>query len=298
MAGIAYIYKRLWNPDLIIDTNGVLPNRLVQSINGKNKPYYEVKWKGTTQAGEELGTAAASVKDGTTTPFQITVVSSDVGDNRSTAAGFVHSVALIGVSTNSVQGYLDWTLDPLSAAGRAGRPQSTVEVVAMNGTTDVLSTRYYLWVDHAYACEWGTGATHDAEGNITIESPANTTLLTIAATYNESDGGVWHFPPDRMVKTERVEVIPGSSVPEVDGVILTGTFSGFDQELNDANVLGAVDTYMHQAYEGMTIYPQEPFYRWSTKVSKVLWSEALVDTAATYHIRIIQSTNRPNRSLI
>jgi hypothetical protein len=99
------------------------------------------------------------------------------------------------------------------------------------------------------------------------------------------------------VKTLRVEIIPGASVPEVDGVALTGTFTGFDQELNDANVLGSVDTYMHQAYEGMALYPAEPFYRWSTKASKVLWSEALIDTAATYHIRIIQSTDKASNRL-
>ena len=59
----------------------------------------------------------------------------------------------------------------------------------MLGTTDATTTRYYLREIHGYVSDWGTDASHDAEGNITIEEPANTTLLTIAAGTNESNGG-------------------------------------------------------------------------------------------------------------
>jgi hypothetical protein len=291
MAGIAYVYKRLWNPDLVIDANNVLPRGARQAINGDNRPTYHIKWHGTTQAAEELGTAAASVKDGTTTPFQITVVSSDVGDNRSTAAGYVHSVALIGIA-----GYTAWLNDGITTTdGYNGRPQTTVEVVAMNGTTDVLSTRYYLWVDHAYACEWGTGATHDAEGNITIESPANTTLLTIAATFNESDGGVWHFLEGASVITTRVKFRPTATLAAGDGVVLTGTFTGFDKQLNDANVIDSVDTYTYIHYGGGQEQSPEIFSRYATRASKCLWSEALVANAKAINIEIVQQTNRSPR---
>ena len=196
MAGPVYVKKRLWNPELIIDTNSVLPNELKQTIRGYNIPTYSIKWTGTPQAGEELGTAADSVKDGSTTPFVVTVVSSSNSDKRTTAAGMAHSVALIGVSVSAAEGK---RLDVSNA-------KSTVEVVSMNGTTDVTATRYWLWVDHAYVCEWGTGATHDAEGDITIESPADTDLLTIKATYNESNGGVWHFPAGKKVKMRYVKL--------------------------------------------------------------------------------------------
>ena len=284
MAGIAYVYKRLWNPDLVIDANSVLPRGVRQAINKEFRPTYHIKWHGTTQAGEELGTAGASVKDGTTTPFQITVVSSHASDDRDTAAGMVHSVALIGISVSSVAAY------------KAGEtPRTTVEVVAMNGTTDVLSTRYYLWVDHAYACEWGTGATHDAEGNITIESPANTALLTITATFNESDGGVWHFLTGSKVITTRVKFRPTATLAAGDGVVLTGTFTGFDKALNDSNLTDNTDTYTYMHYGGGQEQSPEMFSRYATVASKCLWSEALVANAKAINIEIVQQTGRSPR---
>ena len=295
MAGIAYVYKRLWNPEVFIDTNGVITDKCRKAINGENKPFYHIKWHGGTQAGEELGTAASSVKDGTTTPFQITVVSDQANDSRSVAAGFVHSVALIGVSTESTTAYTEWLANGTTTTlGQAGRPKSTVEVVTMNGTTDVLSTRYYLWVDHAYACEWGTGATHDAEGNITIESPANTTLLTITATYNESNGGVWHFPPGAQVKTEFVRFMPTAALAAGDGVALTATYSGFDKELNDSNITDCTDAYTYIHYGGSEgiVHKGSIVPRYATKASKVLWSEALIANTQSINIEIIQSTQK------
>jgi len=56
MAGIAYVKKRLYNPELIIDSAGVLPNELKQTIRGYNIPTYFIKWTGTPQAGEEFET--------------------------------------------------------------------------------------------------------------------------------------------------------------------------------------------------------------------------------------------------
>jgi hypothetical protein len=294
MAGIAYVYKRLWNPDLVIDANGVLPRGARQAINGKNRPTYHIKWHGTTQADEELGTAPTSAKDGTTTPFQLTVVSSDVGDNRSTAAGYVHSVAVIGISTNSIAGYNQWLLDSTTTEGWAGRPQSTVEVFAMNGTTDVLSTRYYLWVDHVYACEWGTGATHDAEGNITVESPANTTLLTLAATYNEGEGGRWHFKEGAEVRTDLIRIANTATLAAGDGVSVLGTFTGFDKQLNDSNIIDKVDTYSYIHYGGEKVFDksEELFSRYATRASTCIWTEKLIANAKAIDIEIVQSTNR------
>jgi len=285
MAGIAYVYKRLWNPDIVVDPDGILPRGARQAINGDNRPTYHIKWHGTTQAAEELGTAASSVKDGTTTPFQITVVSSSASDDRDTAAGMVHSVALIGISVASIQNYKMGT----------ETPKTTVEVVHMNGTTDVLSTRYYLWVDHAYACEWGTGATHDAEGNITIESPANTTLITILATYNESNGGAWHFKEGAEVKTVAVNFANTATLTAGDGVAVLGTFTGFDKILNDSNITDSVDTYSHMHYGEQIEYKPSLFSRYATKASKVVWSEKLIANAKAIDIEIVQQTPRSPR---
>jgi len=295
MAGIAYVYKRLWNPEILVDPDNILPNKCRRLFNGKYDPTYVIKWHGATQAGEELGTAADSVKSGTTTPFQITVVSSDVGDDRDTAAGFVHSVALIGVSVESTAAYTEWLANgSTTTLGEAGRPKSTVEVVHMNGTSDVLSTRYYLWVDHAYACEWGTGATHDAEGDITIESPADTDLLTIKATYNESQGGVWHFPPGALVRTEYVRMMPTATLAAGDGVVLTATLSGFDQELNDANITDCTDTftYIHYGNNQSVEIPGDKIQRYATKESKCLWTETLVANTQSINIQIVQTTQK------
>ena len=284
MAGIAYVKKRLYNPELIIDSDGVLPNSLKQTIRGYNIPTYSIKWTGTPQAGEELGTAASSVKDGTTTPFQITVVSSSVNDTDA-AAGHARKVALIGVSVPSIQAYNQWLAD--SVQYYDSRPKSTVEVVAMDGTTDVLSSRYYLWVDHAYVVQWGSGGT-DAAGNITIESPANTTLITITATYNESNGGVWHFPPNKKVKTRKVKMSMNAVAAAQDGLNLTGAFTYFDSSTNGDPDLD-VDHYTIESPGGnCKEWGEQDLYRWTTTKSKCLWTETLIANAIASDIEIEQ----------
>lgn len=292
MAGIAYVRKRLYNPELLVDPDEILGNHgwIIKQADpeGNYHAMYEIRWTGTTQAGEELGTAPTSAKDGTTTPFQITVVSADALDDRDNAAGAVHSVALIGVSVPSIADYNQWVLDPTTVPGKKGKPVSTVEVVHMNGTADVLSTRYYLWVDHIYACEWGTGE-DDAEGNITAESPANTNLLVLLAGQNEGEGGRWHFPPDQEVQTQHVSITPTATFAAGDGVILTGTYTSFDQALNTGPDL-EVDYYAYTSAGGSVSEGQgfDTIARKTTKNSTVIWSEALVANAIVYNLHIIQ----------
>lgn len=278
MAGPVYVKKRLYNPELIIDTNSVLGNSLRQQIDGTRRTFYSIKWTGTPQAGEELGTAANSVKDGSTTPFAIVVVSASDSDKRATAAGMVHSVALIGVSVSKAE----------AVASDLTNPKATVEVITMNGTTDVNSTRMWIWVDHAYACEWGTGATHDAEGDITIESPADTDLLTIKATYNESNGGVWHFPAGRRLTTTRVKMSMNAVAAAQDGNVLSGTFTCFEHTLNDGSN-NDIDYYVQESPGSASItFPRETQFRNTTKTSKVLWSNALTANAIASDIEIEQ----------
>ena len=286
MAGPVYVKKRLYNPELIIDPNGVLPNSLKQTIRGYNIPTYFIKWTGTPQVGEELGTAAGSVKDGTTIPFLANVVSSDVADDRGTAAGAAHSIAFIGISVPSIQAYNQWLAEPSKYYD--SRPKATVEVVALDGTTDVYATRYWLWIDGGYICEWGTGAT-DATGNVTIESPPNTTLIAIAATYNEGEGGVWHFAPGKKVKTRRVKMDMTAAAAAQDGVNLSGTFTSFDQTNNsdpDVNV----DHYtVSSPGQAAKEWGESDLYRWTTVSSKCLWSEALIANAIVSDIEIEQT---------
>ncbi len=284
MAGVAYVYKRLWNAEVVIDPNGVLPfNGYRHPIHGSSNPHYHVKWHGTTQAAEELGTAMASDKDGTTTPFQITVVSSSASDKRTTAAGMVHSVGLIGNSVSSIARYMNGL----------ETPKTTVEVVAMNGTADVLSTRYYTSVFHAFACEWGTGATHDAEGAITIESPANTTLLTIAATYNESDGGTIHFLDGDEIHVHRVSIKPTATVAAGDGASLVATWSGMGHTLNDSNIVDCTDTFTYMHYDqGLEYHDAEDFPRESTLAGKVVLSEKLIANAQPMEIHVTIETQQ------
>lgn len=282
MAGIAYSRKRLYNPDLIVDPNGVLPQNLALDVDGRNKTLYEITWTGTSQAGEELGTAPDSAKDGTTTPYIVTMVSSDVADDRGTAAGAVHSVALIGVTTSSVEDYLEWKRDPTCSAGIRGKPQSTVEVVAMDGTTDVLATRYFIWLDGLYACEWGTGAT-DATGNITAESPANTALLTIAATYNESNGGRFHFPPGKKAQLHHVDITPLEVLAATTGVIVDFAWTGNDQTNNTDPDLN-VDYYTYITPSNTISLHEQGQARYTTTNTTVIISETTVNAAKDFHL--------------
>ena len=293
MAGIAYVRKRLYNPEVLVDPNeifGTAGALLKQWDEHKQRysPLYQIVWTGATQASEELGTAPTSAKDGTTTPYQVVVVSSDVADDRGTAAGAVHSVALIGISVPSIADYNQWLLDPTTQAGKLGKPKASVEVVAMDGITDVLSTRYYIWLDAIYACEWGTGAT-DATGNIQAESPANTVLLSLLAGQNEGEGGRWHFPPDRHVITNHVNITPTATFAAGDGVVLDAAFTSFDQSNNSDPDLN-VDYYAYTSRGGsvMTAQEEHGIARHTTINSQVIWTEALVANTIVYHIKISQ----------
>jgi hypothetical protein len=287
MAGPVYVKIRLWNPgrDCIFGDSSNVLNYLERTINNDDRPrYFEIKWIGTTQAAgpEELGTAADSTKDGTTTPFQITVVSSSANDTN-TAAGHVRKVALIGVTVSSIGNF------------NAGEdPKLTVEVVNMNGTTDVTSTRYYLRLVHAYACDWGTGDS-DAAGDITIESPADTDLQTIKTNNNEANGGTLYFAAGDMVYLDRVMMTPGITPIAIgDGCWLTVTPSMFEDENYDDDELAAFE-YQHTQ-------PSLPTYirdAWltplrATNKSTLLFAEQLVVNAMTYVIHIgVRLFNRP-----
>lgn len=172
------VKMRLYNPDWTNCTD--LARR---DVDGNAKMYFEILYAGTASAtATEIGAAANSI-DAThlTTPMQLIVVSSDnTKDKLSVAAGCAHKVRIIGITVASSIDYVNGV----------EKPVYSVESVDMLGTTNATTTRYYLRTIHAYVSSWGTDASHDAEGNITIEEPENTTLLTIAATYNESNGGV------------------------------------------------------------------------------------------------------------
>ena len=295
MAGIAYVRKRLYNPELLIDATDVFDEgKILRNIDagGRFSPLYEIKWTGTTQAGEELGTAATSAKDGTTTPYLVNIVSSDVADDWDNLAGAVRSVALVGVSTNSIAGYFAWnTYGTTTREGQDGRPRSTVEVVKTNGTADVVATRYWIWLDHIYACEWGTGAT-DATGNIDAEAPTGTVLLRMLATQNEGEGGTWHFPPNNEVHTHHVTITPTATFAAGDGVVLTGTYTSFDQSNNSDPDLN-VDYFTYTSAGGSVQHSEglDLLSRQTTINSKVLWSEALIANAIVYDLHIILGTH-------
>ena len=292
MAGIAYVRKRLYNPQLLIDPNDIFNGgRILRDNDPDNKfnPMYEIHWTGSTQAGEELGTAPTSAKDGTTTPFLVNIVSSDVADDWDNLAGAVRSVALIGITTNSLAGYLAWqNFGTSTREGQDGEPKATVEVVKTNGTADVLSTRYYIWLDHIYACEWGTGAT-DATGNIDAESPTGTVLLSLLAGQNEGEGGRWHFPPGEEVKTHHISITPTATFAAGDGVVLTGTYTSFDQSNNSDPDLN-VDYYAYTSAGGSIAHGAgfDTLSRKTTINSQVIWSEALVANTIVYDLHIIE----------
>ena len=162
----------------------------------------EIFYKGTSSAdATELGGAADSAKDGTATPFAITVVSASADDTDDSTKD-VRAIAVIGVSIP----YGDigkFVSDPTSCT-----PQYTIEEVRMNGTTDVTPTeRAYLHVIHAYAIEWGSNG-QDAAGAITIESPADTTLIQIALGENESNASIIYGAADHWGRWRYVRTGP------------------------------------------------------------------------------------------
>lgn len=261
---------------MIGDTSNVLDYCQATLPDGKNRKFYEIKWLGATQAGEELGTAVSSVKDGTTVPFQITVVSSQANDTDA-ATGDVRKVAIIGPTVSSVGAY---------NAGEA--PKDTVEVVNMNGASDVLASRWYLKFVHACAVDWGS-AGGDAVGNITIESPANTTLATIAAGYNESDGGILYFAAGDRVRLDRISIeLADATIAAGDGVYLTVTPSCFYNEVNDEGDMEAF--YYHSIYPYSGLPQSQVLHAWdvsllATKTSSLKFEETLVVNSQTYCIR-------------
>ncbi|MCK5644371.1 MAG: hypothetical protein KAJ19_26465 [Gammaproteobacteria bacterium] len=282
MAGIAYVKKRVYNPELIVDPDGVLPMKLRQSVIKGYNPIYYINWLGATQAGEELGTAKTATKDGTATAYLVNVVCADALDDYDNAAGAVRAVAIIGLSVSSTTAY----------SSGAEVPLVTVEVLRTNGVADVNSTRYYLWLDHAYAVLWGSGGT-DAEGAIDLEAPTGTVQIAIAITQNEGEGGQWHFPPNRRLFTHSVRLESTDAVGAGNGVVLTGTHTGFDQILNTDPDLD-VDTYAMVQGGGdyREYHPIKPLGRYTTVNSSCIWSEALVTATEPINIEIIQYLDR------
>lgn len=227
--GIAYSKIRLYNiavKHIFGDTSEILGNlqkRIHDDI--EKRPTFIVYWEGATQgAAEELGTAPTALKDGTGTPFQIIAVSAGAGDTDS-GAGHIRKLAIIGLTTNSIAGYAAYLADPTTPAGKLGRPVLSVEVMNMNGITDVTSSRFYLRTPiKAYAIDWGSGG-DDASAAITIEAPANTALLTIVINQNESNGCTLWFPKDTeiLIHQGNFNINDATLTGQGDGMMVTFT---------------------------------------------------------------------------
>lgn len=276
MAGVAYVKIRLWNPgraNIFGDDTNVL-NHLERAVmhNGKSvkQKYFEILWISATQAGEELGTAAASDKDGTAVPFQITVVSDDNTKDLVTGVG-AQRVALIGVTVSSA-----------SALAQGETPVLGVEVVDMNGTTDVLSTRWYLHQIHAYVCS--VGSEGDPVGNITIESPANTELMKITAAAMESDGCILYFVDGDYVKLDRVIIEPTAALAAGDGASLAINELAWEGRYHILEDFPA-DYYTYIHYNGaVDIKEAWPLAKRATTWASLKFTEALIANTQTIKI--------------
>jgi hypothetical protein len=169
---------RLWNPEWY--SPAITRKQIIKpDVYSKNHPTIEIFYTGASSAtATEVGGAADSVLDGTTTPVQCIVVSASANDTNS-STGHVRKVRIIGISVASADNFVNGS----------EKPVYSLEECNMNGTTNVTTSRYYLRVLHFYACDWGSGG-DEAADDITLEYPENTTLLTIAATANESNGSI------------------------------------------------------------------------------------------------------------
>ena len=133
---------RLWNPEW---TNITTTHDIYKAdVHSKKSPVYiEIMYNGTCSANAtEIGAAADSAKDGTTTPFKLVIVSSSA-DDTDNAAKDVRAVRVIGISVPgngatiaAATGFVDpdW----------ANKQVYSIEEIKMNGTTDVYSTRFWI----------------------------------------------------------------------------------------------------------------------------------------------------------
>ena len=173
-------YFRLWNPQWC---NSTTDDCRRGNVHGRNRMTFEIAVTEAGSAAAQLGTAADAVLDGTTTPVLIYLDSSSATD-KDADTGAVRAVHVIGITVASVANYKAGVEEPVYSV-------EEVRCNAAAGTTSVATTRYYLRVMHMYATEWGTGGTasHDAEGNITLDSTgaAGTVYITIDAASNESN---------------------------------------------------------------------------------------------------------------
>lgn len=280
MAGVAYVKIRLWNPgrDCIIgDENDCLHGLKRATFHmGKNtnQKYIEILWIGATQAGlEELGTAATTDLDGSTTPFLINVVSDDNTQDIVTGAA-AQRVAVIGVTVSSIDAFFN----------KGEIPKQTVEVIDMAGTTDVYSVRYYLHTPHVYVCS--VGSEGDAKGTITIESPANTTLVTIGAGNMESNGCKIYFAPGDYVKLDRVIISPTDALAANDGAYLTVAELAFEGQYHILEDF-PTDYYTFINYNGMLDVKEAwPVAKRATKYSALTFSEDLIANTQTIKIHL------------
>ena len=191
--------------------------------------------------------------------------------------------------------------DILADAGQkaldVSKAKLTVEVVAMNGTTDVLATRYYLREPKIYACHWGSGG-GDAAGNITSESPANTPLSKIVAGSNESNGGTLYFADGDMVRHDYMFLQPYATQAAADGMIVSLTYKGFDHTLNaDPDMF--IDYYTHLATRSAPAgiwRPCKLVPEMARLQNSLLLTGTLIANAITYKARIgIQLHNQAKK---
>ena len=260
-------------------------------------PVFIIYWEGATQAAaEELGTAANAGKDGTTTPFQIIAVSAGAGDTD-TGAGHVRKLAAIGLTTNSLAGYAAYLANPNTPTGKAGKPILSVEVMNMNGVADVTSTRFYLREPiKAYAIQWGSGG-GDASAAITIEAPANTALLTIAITQNESNACTLWFPKETEVYVEQgnFNVNDATLTGQGDGMLVSiteGSFEdGADPDFPTTNI--TVNAYEPNKHvESVWIASKKTNVL--DGVSNLVFKEVLVGNTETCSVEIIVHLDFPS----
>ena len=300
MAGIAYSKIRLYNipkTHIFGDTSNLLDLQKTMHTDPERTPTFIVYWEGATQAAaEELGTAATAAKDGTTTPFQIIAVSAAVTD-IDTSGGHVRKLAIIGLTTNSAAGYAAYLAAPTTPAGKAGKPILSVEVMNMNGTTDVTSTRFYLREPiKAYAIQWGSGGP-DASAAITIEAPANTALLTIAINQNESNACTLWFPKDTDVLVEQgnFNVNDATLTGQGDGMLTSITELSFEDGADpDFAVINVtVNAYNPNRHiESIWMNPKKT--NSLDGVSSLVFAEVLVGNTETCSIEIMVHLDFPD----
>lgn len=196
-----------------------------------------------------------------TTYRTVTVVSSSAND---TAAGTgMRTIEITGTTANGIES----------------------EVLTLNGTTQVTSTKSYACIIESEGETWGS--TLNNVGNITITSTTDLTVQNlIPATFNEAYSGVFMCPAGykAYLLSWNIDAQNVTSTTQVDFFLFKkNNFSGGWSGEDDAHLYVSGTSSVRKEYRGGILIQPMRFIK-----TQVISSVAASDCSASYEILLVQ----------